>query len=275
MATAVPPEEVLFRRRQAPRRSAEDDFYWADRFLPDEKLLPNSDLLKVLHTFAASYYSRTGREGGSWDFRTMDETALLALGILVEESVAQSLGKKGHMVFYENHPVTDESDDESSHRNTQSISRGSSIVSESVMEPAQKTQSNKRRKLTHESSITESPTMNPVAGRSRVDQHDSKVMTLPGQPKEQRYHRTYTFQACNPCRKKRIKCNRGDPNAPIDPPCMRCRDKNLKCEFSEIRGKRSIPMKDSLFDEDGEDGLSSAPNERAPTLETPAEEMHR
>lgn len=38
---------------------------------------------------------------GEVSFATMDETALLAMGILLEESAKEVLGKNGHMVFVE------------------------------------------------------------------------------------------------------------------------------------------------------------------------------
>ena len=79
---AIPPEEALFRRRGAPQRNEENDFYWADRHLKEGQILPDSDLLKAVHEYASEFY---GRRGGPADFESLDETALLAVGILLEE----------------------------------------------------------------------------------------------------------------------------------------------------------------------------------------------
>lgn len=160
----LPPSEVLFSRLRAPDRFAENDLYAAHEALPaapsprrptlidadgpeaaaaaeaaggvEEEYarqgpdgamaarLPDSDLLKALHAYAARLYScvpqksRRGRresdrkfvgpaeEGsaGSASWRSLDETALLALGVLVEELArACVLGDTGtgDMVFAE------------------------------------------------------------------------------------------------------------------------------------------------------------------------------
>lgn len=94
----MPPEEVLFRRRGAPNRHEEDDFYWADRNLAPGIELPDSDLLKAVHAYAAGFYGRTG---GAADFSSLDETALMAVGVLLEEWAEVVLGEKGHEVFVE------------------------------------------------------------------------------------------------------------------------------------------------------------------------------
>lgn len=156
-SVALPPSEVLFSRLHAPERFAENDLYAAHEALPtapsprhvppadkngsepaakgveeeyarqsqDGALaarLPDSDLLKALHAYAARLYScvphrRRGREGegmvggpaaegsvGHASWRSMDETALLAFGILLEElAKACVLGDTGtgDLVFAE------------------------------------------------------------------------------------------------------------------------------------------------------------------------------
>lgn len=87
--TSVPPEEVLFRFEGAPVRYEENDIYFADRHLdPTNELqrLPDSDLLKILHAYTSDFYAATSRVRGDETFESLDETALLALGILVEEA---------------------------------------------------------------------------------------------------------------------------------------------------------------------------------------------
>ncbi|KAK3325154.1 hypothetical protein B0H66DRAFT_111148 [Apodospora peruviana] len=101
------PEEVLFRRRRAPTRYAEEDIYWAnERDLPESgrHILPDSDLLKSMHCYASRLYETLSRRVGGnkvVDERSMDETALLAFGILLEEAGRATLGKNGDMVFVE------------------------------------------------------------------------------------------------------------------------------------------------------------------------------
>ncbi|KAJ0296572.1 hypothetical protein COL5a_003013 [Colletotrichum fioriniae] len=112
-ASALAPEEVLFRRKSAPERFAEFDVYMAhDRNLADSgrTSLPDSDLLKSVHTYASYFYSALGgpKRNLSYqvgarniDERSMDESALIALGILLEEAGRDVLGSKGDMVFTE------------------------------------------------------------------------------------------------------------------------------------------------------------------------------
>ncbi|CAF9905524.1 MAG: hypothetical protein ALECFALPRED_001008 [Alectoria fallacina] len=98
---AVPPEEVLFRRKGAPIRYEEDDFYWADRQLTDDQKLPESDLLKAIHAYASDFYGRAVKGKGMIDFESLDETALLAVGVLMEEMAGEILGETGDMAFVE------------------------------------------------------------------------------------------------------------------------------------------------------------------------------
>ena len=111
LSIPIYPEEALFRRAGAPARIAEDDFYWADRHLTPDQKLPDSELLKEIHTFTADYYSRTTDNDPKGVYQTMDETALLAMGILLEESVAQVLGKDGDLAFVEGEPIIGEEED--------------------------------------------------------------------------------------------------------------------------------------------------------------------
>ncbi|KAI1270184.1 hypothetical protein F5Y18DRAFT_367416 [Xylariaceae sp. FL1019] len=101
------PEEVLFRRSDAPIRFAEKDIYNAHEDLPDggRRVLPDSDMLKAVHSYAAHFYGALNGEAvgasPSIDERSMDETALLAFGILLEEASREALGRKGDLVFTE------------------------------------------------------------------------------------------------------------------------------------------------------------------------------
>lgn len=107
------PDEVLFRRLDAPQRYAEHDVYNAhERDLPQagRDVLPDSHLLKSIHGYASKFYEamkrrQNGAGGaaaaakGSVDEQSMDETALLAFGILLEEASREILGRRGHLVF--------------------------------------------------------------------------------------------------------------------------------------------------------------------------------
>lgn len=103
------PEEVLFRRKHAPVRYAEQDVYWANEDLPDggRGHLPDGDLLKSVHSYASRFYEAAAARLGPRcavgariiDERSMDETALLAFGILLEEACRDALGKRGDLAF--------------------------------------------------------------------------------------------------------------------------------------------------------------------------------
>ena len=92
---------MLFRRKGAPIRYEEDDLYWADRNLTDNQKLPESDLLKAIHAYASDFYGRAVKGRGKVDFESLDETALLAVGILMEEMARDALGETGDLAFVE------------------------------------------------------------------------------------------------------------------------------------------------------------------------------
>ena len=47
-----------------------------------------------------------------------------------------------------------------------------------------------------------------------------------------------SYQACVPCRKRKVKCDLGDPGSPSDPPCRRCRREHKECYFQDLRTKK-------------------------------------
>lgn len=100
----VTPEEALFKSDSAPERFEEDDFYWADRHLPPDSL-PDADLLEAIHVFTSDYYHNTSSDQEQVDFKSMDGSALLALGILLEESARGVLGETGDLAFVEGQPI--------------------------------------------------------------------------------------------------------------------------------------------------------------------------
>lgn len=97
----LPPDQVLYNRADAPVRYAESDPYFAHRHLTSEQRLPESDLLKAIHAYASDFYGSTALEDSRLDFRSLDETALIAIGILLEEAAAATLGDTGDLAFVE------------------------------------------------------------------------------------------------------------------------------------------------------------------------------
>lgn len=61
--------------------------------------LPDSDLLKAVHRYVAEFFEAKGWEGVMG--RAMDESALLAIGVILEEWGRDMVGKEGGMVFAE------------------------------------------------------------------------------------------------------------------------------------------------------------------------------
>jgi hypothetical protein len=107
--SAIAPESVLFRQKHAPTRYVESDIYFANErsLKPD---LPESETVKAIHCYTSDFYSRATASRGVQDWRSLDETALLALGVLLEESCRSTLGQSGDLVFTEGERV------EASHR---------------------------------------------------------------------------------------------------------------------------------------------------------------
>lgn len=95
------PDEVLYRARNAPTRYEENDNYFAHKDLPLDLELPGSDLLQALHAYISEFYGRSEEMVNQKVWRSMDETALIALGILLEESAREVLGETGDLAFVE------------------------------------------------------------------------------------------------------------------------------------------------------------------------------
>ncbi|KAI9833489.1 MAG: hypothetical protein M1819_003647 [Sarea resinae] len=98
----VPPEEVLFRRKNAPIRYEEDDVYFQkSAAVPEGQRLPDSELCKAVHCYASDFYTTVFGGKAKADWGALDETALLAMGILLEEAMGEILGREGDGVFVE------------------------------------------------------------------------------------------------------------------------------------------------------------------------------
>ncbi|KAH8428421.1 uncharacterized protein LDX57_006119 [Aspergillus melleus] len=151
----VRPEEVLFRRQNAPVRYEEDDFYFAHESLPSDRPLPSSELLEAIHAYTADFYDRATLDRGQDDYQSMDETALIAMGILMEEMARESLGETGDMVLVEGEEMSDNemrrlaSETEPRRVGRKRANTQSSLLPSSVdePEPVVKRKPSKKRKL--------------------------------------------------------------------------------------------------------------------------------
>ncbi|KAI1419479.1 transcriptional activator ARO80 [Xylaria sp. FL1777] len=63
--------------------------------------------------------------------------------------------------------------------------------------------------------------------------HHRSHSSGPLQPQHKR-----VYQACIPCRRRKVRCDLGSVDNPHDPPCMRCRRESKECFFSATRRKR-------------------------------------
>ncbi len=59
------------------------------------------------------------------------------------------------------------------------------------------------------------------------------------------------YQACIPCRRRKVRCDLGSVDDPHDPPCVRCRRESKECYFSATRRKRKVD--DESFDDQEQD----------------------
>lgn len=64
----------------------------------------------------------------------------------------------------------------------------------------------------------------------------SSTPNPPAQPSSAQHKRVY--QACIPCRRRKVRCDLGSVDNPHDPPCVRCRRESKECYFSATRRKR-------------------------------------
>lgn len=95
------PDEVLFKQANAPVRYEETDYYNAHARLPAEQQLPSGELLTAIHAYISKLFSRTTEGDNQPAWKCMDETALIAFGILMEETAREVLGKTGDFAFVE------------------------------------------------------------------------------------------------------------------------------------------------------------------------------
>lgn len=111
----------------------------------------------------------------------------------------------------------------------------------------------------------------PVAASLQQNQQQSAAAAAANAAGHQR-----TYQACIPCRRRKVRCDLGSVDNPHDPPCLRCRREAKECFFSATRRKKKDGSRESVSAEPGqEDGYeikSGRKRLRANTLELEEEE---
>ncbi|KAF2723629.1 hypothetical protein K431DRAFT_264000 [Polychaeton citri CBS 116435] len=76
-----------------------------------------------------------------------------------------------------------------------------------------------------------------LAEASEADYSFSNSPPAHGQGKNAAAHQR-TYQACIPCRRRKVRCDLGSVDNPHDPPCVRCRREAKECFFSATRRKK-------------------------------------
>jgi len=90
--------EYYFEHKHVPKDVDEDEerTHWHPEV--ENHILPSSDVLSAVHRSAAKFFAKSGRKK---HLRFMDETALLAFGMLLEETMKEKLGENGYLAFLE------------------------------------------------------------------------------------------------------------------------------------------------------------------------------
>ena len=81
-----------------------------------------------------------------------------------------------------------------------------------------------------------------------INNAQGSAQQTPGGNANQAPQHKRVYQACIPCRRRKVRCDLGSVDNPHDPPCVRCRRESKDCYFSATRRKRKT-------DDDGS-GLS-------------------
>lgn len=74
------------------------------------------------------------------------------------------------------------------------------------------------------------------AASPQQTRHDLATLKAEAERPSEQHKRVY--QACIPCRRRKVKCDLGSVDNPSDPPCVRCRRESKECYFSATRRKR-------------------------------------
>ncbi|KUI59222.1 Transcriptional activator ARO80 [Cytospora mali] len=86
------------------------------------------------------------------------------------------------------------------------------------------------------------PNPDPSSSSSAQQQQQQQQAALSAQHKR-------VYQACIPCRRRKVRCDLGSVDNPHDPPCVRCRRESKECFFSATRRKRKTEDGTEVEDE--------------------------
>lgn len=111
---------------------------WIDDETPDDVPLPESDIIEAVQSYAGHFYANTTDSRRTEQFSSMDGSALIAVGVLLEELGKELLGETGDMVLVERddgdnydsgHYASDVSISSSAHTGKTSRKRSASVMS--------------------------------------------------------------------------------------------------------------------------------------------------
>lgn len=88
-------------------------------------------------------------------------------------------------------------------------------------------------------------------------------------PQGQQPQHKRVYQACIPCRRRKVRCDLGSVDDPHDPPCVRCRRESKECYFSATRRKRKID-EGTLDDPDQDDYILRNGRKQARGADSPS-----
>lgn len=84
--------------------------------------------------------------------------------------------------------------------------------------------------------VESSPTGSSTTPNQQPQSQTPLQLPTPNQAAQAQHKRVY--QACIPCRRRKVRCDLGSVDNPHDPPCVRCRRESKECFFSATRRKR-------------------------------------
>ncbi|OTA90775.1 hypothetical protein M434DRAFT_22776 [Hypoxylon sp. CO27-5] len=84
---------------------------------------------------------------------------------------------------------------------------------------------------------------------STIQQPRQSLPSQQSQPQPQPSQHKRVYQACIPCRRRKVRCDLGSVDDPHDPPCVRCRRESKECFFSATRRKRKTDDDDDQEDD--------------------------
>lgn len=102
-------------------------------------------------------------------------------------------------------------------------------------------------------SIGSGASLTPNGLNQQHSQSEQQQQQQPLQDGAQPPSHKRVYQACIPCRRRKVKCDLGSVDNPGDPPCVRCRRESKECFFSATRRKRK-------HEDGGEDSLDGYEN---------------